>query len=107
MMTELPVTLLGGAQNLYHLLPFICFQVTFTRTRYHAAVERWQWQNKVRHSLNKICPLFRLFHVIFPAYDLLSGGNFIPLNSFVIRGSFEVAVGLSAPSMKGRMCLAG
>lgn len=26
-----------------------CFQVTFTRTRYHEAVNRWHWQNKVRH----------------------------------------------------------
>uniref|UniRef100_A0A3Q3W8Y4 Kynurenine 3-monooxygenase n=1 Tax=Mola mola TaxID=94237 RepID=A0A3Q3W8Y4_MOLML len=31
-------------------VPFVslyCFQVTFTRTRYHEAVKRWHWQNKV------------------------------------------------------------
>uniref|UniRef100_A0A665TLR1 Kynurenine 3-monooxygenase n=1 Tax=Echeneis naucrates TaxID=173247 RepID=A0A665TLR1_ECHNA len=39
--------------------------VTFTRTRYHEAVERWHWQDKVRH----------LSIFLFPA-----GGHFTPLN---------------------------
>lgn len=36
-------------------------QVTFTRTRYHDAVKRWHWQDKVRHS-----PC-NPFHLISPA----------------------------------------
>uniref|UniRef100_A0A3B4ZAX0 Kynurenine 3-monooxygenase n=1 Tax=Stegastes partitus TaxID=144197 RepID=A0A3B4ZAX0_9TELE len=39
--------------------------VTFTRTRYHEAVERWHWQNKVIH-LEKKCLFF-----------LFSSGSFI------------------------------
>lgn len=36
-------------------------QVTFTRTRYHEAVKRWHWQDKVRHSP------WNFFHLISPA----------------------------------------
>lgn len=28
-----------------------CSQVTFTRTRYHEAVKRWHWQDKVRNDI--------------------------------------------------------
>uniref|UniRef100_A0A8D0DH50 Kynurenine 3-monooxygenase n=1 Tax=Sander lucioperca TaxID=283035 RepID=A0A8D0DH50_SANLU len=48
--------------------------VTFTRTRYHEAVDSWHWQNKVRHFL-KMCLLFRLCHFFFPAYNLLFRGR--------------------------------
>uniref|UniRef100_A0A3B4YH24 Kynurenine 3-monooxygenase n=1 Tax=Seriola lalandi dorsalis TaxID=1841481 RepID=A0A3B4YH24_SERLL len=61
--------------------------VTFTRTRYHEAVKRWHWQDKVRH----------LRHL----HTLNSLGVFHTFEHFsiVIQGSFEVTV-LSTASIK-------
>lgn len=59
------------------LCPCSSSQVTFTRTRYHDAVKRWHWQDKVRHFL---------LNLIYPAcYTCFFLGYFTTLQScFVV-----------------------